>query len=75
MIRLRDKQGNEIVPPQDLGFIEICSDSGEVACAVYKDGNGFVHFLTNSSPQASKYAHVFKVKFAKITNIPGELKD
>lgn len=75
MIRLRDKQGNEITPDTNLGFVEVCDLDGNVACAVYPDSHGFVHVITSQSKESARYAHIFKVKFSKIVNISPELKE
>lgn len=75
MIRLRDKQGNLLNIPFELGFVEVCGHDGNVACAIYPDSNKFIHIVTASSDEAKRYSEIFKVKFANIISIPNELKD
>lgn len=75
MIRLRDKQGNLLEPNENLGFIEVCDTTGNVACAVYADSFNMIHVITSSSLEKKRYEEIFKVKFSPIVNIPNELKD
>jgi hypothetical protein len=74
MIRLRDKQGN-VIPGDNVGFIEVCDVDGNVACATYPDTHGFVHVITAQSKESDRYSQIFKVKFSKIVNISPEIKD
>lgn len=75
MIRLRDKQGNILNPPFEIGFIEVCSQDGQLACAIYPDSNKFIHIVTSTSDEAARYSQIFGTEFTSITKIPQELKN
>lgn len=77
MIRLRDRQGNILNPDPklEIGFIEVCSQDGLLACAVYTDSNKFIHIVTHASDEAARYSQIFGTEFTSIVKIPPELNN
>lgn len=72
MIRLRNKKG-EVLPLDEVGFVEICDLDGNVSCAIYPDLQNHIHIVTKVSPEAIRYENIFNVKFSKIVKLPPEL--
>lgn len=74
MIRIRNKQG-EIIPEENVAFVEICDAEDNVACAIYEDGNKQIHFITQDSPAHARYANIMQVNFSEIIELPAILQE
>ena len=69
MLRLRKSNGETLDIPDGL-FVEICSVDGQVAKVIYKDGNGHIHEIEASDPEATQYTKLFpQVEFATVISL------
>lgn len=75
MIKLRNKKGEYIDLPENLGFVEVCDLDGNVACAIYPDSNNFIHIVTHTSKEAKRYSDIFAMKFSTMVEVPNSLKN